>query len=251
MIRGIYTAAAGLATATLRLGVVSNNVANSQTPGYKTDQLPAEIGKSLDLLKLATDPNGNPVGAVTLGPRSGLSRLDLSQGSLQETGNQFDLALGGPGFFAVQANGGPVRYTRDGGFRVDSQGMLLARDGSGVLNTAGQPIQVPSGRVDVGADGALLVNGVQIDQLQIVDFPAGQLVDKTGNGQLAPQNGATPQPANPNTQVYQGYLETSNVDVTDQTVASMQLVRAYQANQRVLTIQDETLQKTVNEVGKV
>ena len=66
MIRGIYTAAAGLATATLRLGVVSNNVANSATPGYKQDRLPEEVGKAIDLMKYAVDAQGLPVGSVSM-----------------------------------------------------------------------------------------------------------------------------------------------------------------------------------------
>src|ERR1051325_11125470 len=90
-IRGIYTTAAGLATAQLRLGVVSNNIANAQTPGYKQDQLPEDLGKAIDLQRFATDPNGNPVGSIQLGPKVGVSQLDLTAGPLQETSNPLDL----------------------------------------------------------------------------------------------------------------------------------------------------------------
>ena len=130
MIRGIYTAAAGLATATLRLGTVSNNIANASTPGYKQDRLPDEVGTSLDLLKYALDDQGRPVGTITLGPKIGLSQLDLSAGPIQETTNPLDLAIAGTGFFAVQAADGSTRYTRDGGFHADIDGSLRARDGS-------------------------------------------------------------------------------------------------------------------------
>src|SRR5919198_4568857 len=102
MIRGIYTAAAGLATATLRLGVVSNNVANAATPGYKQDRLPDEVGRAIDLMKLAVDKDGQPIGTITLGPQVGVSQLDLSTGPLQETTNPLDLAIAGTGFFGVQ-----------------------------------------------------------------------------------------------------------------------------------------------------
>src|SRR4030088_3139440 len=122
MIRGIYTAAAGLATATLRLGVLSNNVANSATPGYKQDRLPEEVGKSIDLMKFAVDAQGRPVGSVTLGPGVGVSQLDLAAGPLQETANPLDLAIGGSGFFAVQRPDGSTAYTRDGGFHADANG---------------------------------------------------------------------------------------------------------------------------------
>src|SRR5207244_11733364 len=104
MIRGIYTAAAGLATAQLRLGVVSNNVANAATPGYKQDRLPDEIGKAIDLQRYAVDPQGNPIGSITLGPQVGISELDLTAGPIQETSNPLDLAIAGSGYFATQAS---------------------------------------------------------------------------------------------------------------------------------------------------
>src|ERR1700737_4775271 len=103
MIRGIYTSAAALATTTLRLGVVSNNIANASTPGYKQDRLPDEVGQAIDLMKFAVDDQGRPLGTLTLGPKIGLSQLDLSAGPMQETANPLDLAIAGSGFFAVQA----------------------------------------------------------------------------------------------------------------------------------------------------
>ncbi len=250
MIRGIYTAAAGLATAHLRLGVVSNNVANASTPGYKQDRVPEEVGKALDLLKFATDSQGNPIGAITLGPRSGLSELDLGLGQFQETGEPLDLAIGGPGFFAVRGADGQLKYTRDGGFGVDAQGVLRARDGSEVLNQAGGQIVLPDGKVEVAADGTIQVDGQTQAQLQVVQFAPDQQLLKQGNSMFAPDGGGQPQPVvDPN--LYQGYVEGSNVDMTESMVSVMNLVRAYEANQRMLQMQDETLGRTVNEIGKV
>ena len=250
MIRGIYTAAAGLATARLRLGVVSNNVANASTPGYKQDQLPDEVGKSIDLQRFAVDSRGRPVGEITLGPEVGVSQLDLAAGPLQETSNPLDLAIAGSGFFATRGNDGSTRYTRDGGFLHDADGTVRARDGSAVLDTNGQPIQLPNGAdVSVSADGTILANGNTVAKLQVVDFAPGQQLNKIGNGMFVAPNGALPQPAN-GAQLYQGYLEGSNVDMTESMVATMNLVRAYEANQKLLQMQDETLKSTVNEVGK-
>src|SRR6266849_5432894 len=246
MIRGIYTAAAGLATATLRLGTVSNNIANASTPGYKQDRLPDEVGNSVDLMKYAVDDQGRPVGTITLGPKIGLSQLDLTAGPIQETTNPLDLAIAGTGFFAVQATDGSTRYTRDGGFHADVDGSLRARDGSAVLDTNGQPIQLPVGAdVSVAADGTILAGGNQVGQLQIVDFAAGSQLNKVGNGMFTTPAGVTPQAAN-GVQLYQGYLEGSNVDMSESMVATMNLVRAYEANQKLLQMQDETLKSTVN-----
>src|SRR5438067_9470082 len=143
MIRGIYTTAAGLATAQLRLGVASNNVANGSRPGYKQDQLPDEVGKAIDLQRWAVDAQGRPIGTIALGPQVGVSQLDLTPGPIQETSNPLDLAIAGTGFFSVQRPDGSVAYTRDGGFHADVDGTLRSRDGSAVLDDGGQPIQVP------------------------------------------------------------------------------------------------------------
>jgi flagellar basal-body rod protein FlgF len=250
MIRGIYTAAAGLATAQLRLGIVSNNVANASTPGYKQDQLPDEVGRAIDLQRYAVDSQGRPVGSITLGPQVGLSQLDLTPGPIQETSNPLDLAIAGSGFFTTQAADGTTRYTRDGGFHADMDGSLRARDGSAVLDANGQPIRLPVGAdISVAADGTLAANGNTVAQLRVVDFPAGQQLNKVGNGMFTGPNGVAPQPTT-GVQLYQGYLEGSNVDVTESMVSTMNLVRAYEANQKLLQMQDETLRSTVNEVGK-
>jgi flagellar basal-body rod protein FlgF len=250
MIRGIYTAAAGLATAQLRLGVVSNNVANSATPGYKQDRLPDEVGKALDLMKYAVDDQGRPVGTVTLGPKVGVSQLDLAQGPFQETANPLDVAIAGNGFFAVQAADGSTRYTRDGGFSSDAYGALRSRDGSAVLDTNNQPITLPVGTdIAIAADGTILAGGNAVARLQVVDFGAGAQLNKVGNGMFSAPAGAAPA-ATSGVQLYQGYLEGSNVDMTESMVSTMSLVRAYEANQKLLQMQDETLKSTVNEVGK-
>lgn len=251
MIRGIYTSAAALATTTLRLGVVSNNVANASTTGYKQDRLPEEVGKPIDLMRWAVDSQGRSVGSLTLGPQVGVSQLDLTPGPIQETSNPLDLALAGTGFFAVQAPDGTTKYTRDGGFHADPDGSLRGRDGSSVLDTNGQAIVLPIGAdVSVAADGTVLASGTTIAKLQVVDFAAGSQLTKVGNGMFTAPNGVQGQPST-GTQLYQGYLEGSNVDMSETMVASMQLVRAYESNQKMLQMQDETLKTTVNDVGKV
>jgi flagellar basal-body rod protein FlgG len=250
MIRGIYTAAAGLATATLRLGVVSNNIANASTPGYKQDRLPDEAGSSLDLMKYAVDSQGRPVGSITLGPKIGLSQLDLTPGPIQETTNPLDLAIAGTGFFSVMRADGSTAYTRDGGFHADVDGSLRSRDGSSVLDTTGQPIQLPTGAdVSVAADGTVMAGGNSVAQIDVVEFPAGAQLNKIGNGMFTTPAGVQPQPT-ASVQVYQGYLEGSNVDMTESMVSTMNLVRAYEANQKLLQMQDGTLSKAVNDVGR-
>ena len=101
----------------------------------------------------------------------------------------------------------------------------------------------------VADDGSVLANGNTVARIQLVDFPAGAQLNKVGNGMFTAPNGVAPQPTT-GVQVYQGYLEGSNVDMTESMVSTMNLVRAYEANQKLLQMQDETLKSTVNEVGK-
>jgi flagellar basal-body rod protein FlgF len=250
MIRGIYTATAGLATATLRLGAVSNNIANASTPGYRQDRLPDQVGRTIDLQRWAVDAQGRPVGNIVLGPQVGISQLDLTPGPLQETSNPLDLAVAGTGFFSIRATDGSTRYTRDGGFHADVDGSLRSRDGSSVLDSNNQPITLPYGaEISVASDGSLMANGATVAQLQLVDFPTGQTLSKVGGGMYTAPAGALGQPV-AGSQIYQGYLEGSNVDLSESMVSTMNLVRAYESNQKMLQMQDETLKSTVNDVGK-
>src|SRR5262249_44322084 len=151
-----------------------------------------DVGKAIDLQRWAVDDQGRPVGQINLGPKVGVSELDLALGPMQETANPLDLAIAGTGFFAVQAPDGQTRYSRDGGFSRDNNGTLVNRMGAPVLDEGGQPITLPEGDVGVAADGTILVNGQQAAKLQIVDFPAGQQLIKVGNGMFE-ANGGQPQ----------------------------------------------------------
>ena len=248
MIRSLYTAAASLATVALRLGVASNNAANVSTVGYKQDRVPLETGKALDFARLLDDQPDAPLGPLTLGPHSGLAELDLSQGTLEQTGHSLDLALGGAGFFTVRGADGQTRYTRDGGFHLDRDGSLRARDGSSVLDATGQPIQLTSADVDVDETGTI-DDGTQTVQLGLADFAEGSDLQKVGNSQFE-TTAAASQPGG-GTRVLQGCLEGSNVSLVETMSASMSLARAYEANQRMLQMSDETLARAVNDVGKV
>jgi flagellar basal-body rod protein FlgG len=119
-----------------------------------------------------------------------------------------------------------------------------------VLGANGDLITLPVGAdIAAAADGTVLANGATVAQLQIVDFPTGQQLTKVGNGMFTAPAGAQGQPA-VGGQIYQGYLEGSNVDMTESMVSTMNLVRAYESNQKMLLMQDETLKSAVNEVGK-
>ena len=181
MIRGIYTATAGLATATLRLGVVSNNIANASTPGYKQDRLPAEVGKAIDLQRWAVDAQGQPVGSIVLGPQVGVSQLDLTPGPLQETSNPLDLALAGTGFFSVQSRRrhDPVHPRRRLSRRPGRLTAHLATVPPSWTRTVSR-FSIPAGAdMPVAADGRCWRTAPRVGQLQVVDFAAWPAADQS------------------------------------------------------------------------
>jgi flagellar basal-body rod protein FlgG len=245
MLRGLYTAASGMMAQMTRQGIVANNLANATTPGYKQDIATQGFFQRLFLSRL--DPAGaSPLGALGSSAGAVSAHADFAQGALSDTGGELDLALTGDGFFAVQTPDG-LQVTRNGAFGRDAEGRLTTTDGALVLGVDG-PLTLPPGRVRVEGDGAISVDGQPAGRLQIVRFEADQL-DKVGAGRFAPRAGAAPQPAT--AAVNQGFLEASNVDLTRAVTDMMAASRSYEANQRMLQIQDDLLGKAVNEVGRL
>ena len=229
---------------------MSNNVANASTPGYKQDRLPEEVGKPIDLMRWAVDAQGRSVGSITLGPQVGISQLDLTPGPMQETCNPLDLAIAGTGFFTVQAADGTDALHPRRRLSRRHRRLAAGRDGSAVLDTNGQPIDFPSAPMSRSPPTApCWPAATTVAQLQLVDFAPGTAADQGRQRHVHRADGAQGQPA-AGAQLYQGYLEGSNVDMTESMVSTMSLVRAYEANQKMLQMQDETLKSTVNEVGK-
>ncbi len=246
MIRGLYTGASGLRLQMTRLGILGNNLANASTPGYKQDV--DAVASFPQLLLSRIRDTGQSIGLVgPVGTGAGLREetLDLRQGHLVDTAKPLDLALVGPGFFAVQTPEG-VRYTRDGSFSRDSNGQLVTAQGYPVLGETG-PITLPDGDPVVKPDGTIAVNNQPVARLRLLDFPQGTELKKTGDNLLT-ADGATPATQ---ASVSQFTLEASNFDPVNGMIDLMAASRAYETNQRLLQIQDQTLERAVNDVGRV
>src|SRR6266568_1471999 len=195
---GMYAALSGNLVAMKRLDVISNNLANANTPGFKKDRLMFE-----SLLAGATPQpsNGQPVLAENS------FYTDFSPGPVKQTGNTLDMALEAEGFFVVDTPEGRA-YTRQGNFQRDGSGRLVNQDGYAVMGNG--PISVTGSKVVVNERGAVSVDGVQIATLEIVDFPKPYALQKVGNGLFIPADPqAATQPVR-NPQVKQGYMEESN-----------------------------------------
>lgn len=247
MIRGLYTSASGMMAAQTRSEVIGDNIANMKTPGYK-EQLASNISfPSMLIQRMGGSPTPEAIPIGGLGTGVGVDSAGLSnvQGALETTDVKTDLALTSPGYFVVQTPGGE-RYTRNGHFQLDANGMLQSPEGYALQGEKGS-IGPLSSEFVVKLDGTVMDKGQTLDRLRIVDIPADAL-KREGQSLYS-----TAQPVQnlQGTQVLQGSIEASNVDISGQMIQMMTVMKAYEANQKVIQIQDEMLAKAVNEVGKI
>ena len=247
MIRGLYTSATGMLAAQQQSEIIGNNVANVKTPGYK-EQLATNSAFPAHLIERL---GGNQASGVVqiggMGTGVSVDRIALSnvQGAIQTTDVKSDLALMSPGYFVVQTPAGE-RYTRNGHFQIDANGTLQSPDGYALLGEKG-PIGPLSSEFSVSADGTILDKGQIVDRLRIVDIPENAL---NSEGQSL-YSASQPVQASATIQILQGAVEASNVDISSQMVQMTTVMKAYEANQKVIQTEDSMLDKAVNEVGKI
>lgn len=247
MIRGLYTSALGLAAMDKRQEVSSNNLANANTVGYKKETV---ITKSFPemLLHRLEDPalpaGTRPVtGNVGTGVQIAGIITDYSKGILQETGVPTELALVSEGYFVVNTPQGE-RYTRNGEFKIGPEGRLLTNDGYTVMGQNGE-INLSGGNLTADEFGNLFNNGTYVDTLRIVQFTNPLIKEGSSLFQgEEPQEMELPQ-------VTQGFLEGSNVNTIEEMVNMITIMRAYETNMKVIQTTDSTLDKAVNDVGRV
>ena len=230
MIRGFYTAVAGLIANSARQAVVADNIANVSTAGFKASR----TSQSAFQLELARSTGGR-LGQLATGAQSVGPFIDRTTGPAETTGVPTDLAIDGDGLFVVRTSTG-VAYTRAGDFAFDASGNLTTQAGEAVVGTDGKPIVVPGGAsaFTVGADGTIA--GTK-QRIAVVAWPQGGL--RRRGGTLL-TSATAPGPA-VGAMVRQGSLERSNVDLATAMTELIGYQRSLSLNARALTIQDETL----------
>lgn len=257
MVKGLYIANTGMMNEQRRVDVLTNNLANSATTGYKKEGTTSEAFKDVLAYKIkdTSEPGyAKRLGVMNMGVKIGENYVDYSQGAFHETGNTFDLALSGDGFFAVdfmdKEGNCIIKYTRDGSFTLNVDGAVVNKNGDYLMGTDGAHIILdPTQDFSVDRAGRVFQNGVQMAQVQVTDFEDYDYLRRYGETYFEPVDGATEKDAT--AQVYSGYLEASNVQVVQEMVDLITFTRAYESNQKIIQAYDETLGTTVNDVGKV
>ena len=210
--------------------VITNNLANANTIGFKRD-----FGHVLQ------GETGFDVGTM----------IDLAPGDLVGTGSDLDVAINGSGFFAIETPAG-VRYTRAGGFGLNAAGELVTKDSMRVLSTSGTPITVGDGRIEIRDGGVVMADGNEVATLKIVTFDDPARLQKEGFQRMVWTG--DPDGIQPATdpQVKGGYIERSNVNAIDEMVHLMSAYREFEAVQRTLkTLMTEMNSKLIQELGKL
>ncbi|MFB4211131.1 flagellar basal body rod protein FlgG [Shouchella sp. JSM 1781072] len=255
MIRSMYSGISGMKGFQTKLDVIGNNIANVNTHGFKKGRVMFEDLMSQQMQSpLAPGANQGGVNPQQVGTGSTVGAIDTvhGEGPAQSTGRSLDLMINGDGFFTVSSNG-ETYYTRAGNFYIDANNNIVNSSGAYLLNNAGNPIQVPADATDVTIDSAGNMNFIGSDAagtaLRLTTFanPDG-LTKASGNLFAATAASGAPNFAAGNGAgtVQSGFLEMSNVDLTDEFTEMIVAQRGFQANSRVITTSDEILQEIVN-----
>ncbi|MBI5191924.1 MAG: flagellar basal-body rod protein FlgF [Nitrospirae bacterium] len=259
MNKGIYPALSGGVAYEKMLSVISNNLANINTSGFKADKtvfkvdMPDEVNVTLPVTQdTASAENLLPPADNTLieGPSdkyfTAIDSLytDFNPGVVKQTGNPLDLSIDGNGFFVVNTPDG-VRYTRSGNFTVNSSNTLTTASGHIVMGENG-PIILEDGKISINAEGTISVNGSEVNKIKVVDFVNPGSLMKDGGNLFKGADEKAPE----SYKVVQGTIELSNVNPVEEMASMIEVLRGYETYQKVMTTMDETSAKA-NEIGRV
>ncbi|PFG04361.1 flagellar hook-basal body protein [Bacillus sp. es.034] len=278
MFRGFYTVASGMLSQQRKTEMLTNNMSNANTPGYKADQasmraFPEMLMDRMDSTSIPTEkklslPFNQRVGALNTGVYMQETIPSFVQGDLQETGRGLDVALldgsmpvdeeteiRGSVFLTVEGPDGSPRYTRNGNLTVNGNGFLTTNSGFYMLDENGDRIQLESDQFTISENGQIVVDGNAVATLGVGYSDNPNLLVKQGEGLFATEgNAALPdayEEDNVSFAAKQGFLERSNVDTSRTMTDMMSAYRAFEANQKVLQAYDRSMEKAANEIGRV
>lgn len=249
MLRSLYIAGTGMLVQRSKMDIITNNIANVETVGYKKDDLLTRSFQEM-LISRMNDPvknQSNQLGSLKTGTHIDELYTSFSQGTFESTEETTDMAIEGDGFFVVQTPQGN-RFTRSGNFFVSADGTLVNPDGHFVLSESGSKLTVGTRNFAVDLTGTITADGKSIGKIKVVQFEDTAGLKKTGNnlyegsGETAAKDGSYA--------IQQGTIELSNVDVAREMVDMITTNRAFEINQRIVRMLDESLSKTVNNIAR-
>ncbi len=258
MLKGLYTAYTGMVNEQKRMDIMTNNLANASTVGFKKEGSTSQSFDDILTVKIKDASVGvmnvQRTGINNPGVKIGENYTDYTQGSFRNTDNTYDLALSGEGFFAIEftnkAGETSTKYTRAGQFTLNREGYLVTQDGDYVLDTQNRRIRLDTLKESViNSAGMISQDGVNIAQIQVTDFEDYDYLEKYGETYYQPIEGARMTAANAT--VNSGWLEMSNVQVVREMVNLISITRAYESNQKVIQTYDSSLDIAVNQLGRV
>jgi len=250
MIYGLYLSATGIMTNAYRQDVIANNLANADTTGFKRDiaSFKQRLTEQQEGRRTGgwSDPDLEGLGGGTLVMPT---RVDFEQGAIEQSGGPLDVAIEGGSFFAVD-QGGQTRLTRDGRFQVNRDGFLVLPDGQKVLDDKLRPIALAADApTTIDRSGQITQAGQVVARIGLFDVPDRAGLTKVGGNLLAYADPAQIRPASGT--LHNGFLEGSNADPTTELTELMDAQRQLEANANMIRAQDATLQRLVNDVGKI
>ncbi len=258
MLRGLYTAHTGLINEQNRMDIMTNNLANASTVGFKKEGSTSQSFDDILTVKIKDASVGvqniERTGINNPGVKIGENYTDYSQGSFRITNNTYDLALSGEGFFVIEytnkAGETSTKYTRAGQFTLNRDGYLVTPEGDYVLDTQNRRIQLNTLLdSEIDSAGTISQNGARVAQIQVADFEDYNYLEKYGETYFQPVEGA--QLTNSDATVNSGYLEMANVQIVSEMVNMISITRAYESNQKIVQTYDSSLEIAVNQLGRV
>lgn len=258
MLRGLYTAWSGMVNEQNRMDVMTNNLANATTVGFKKEGTTSQAFDDVLTVKLKDKSVGlstvERTGIRNPGVKIGENYTDYTQGSFRDTGNTFDLALSGEGFFAIEftnrADETSTMYTRAGQFTLNKDGYLVTQDGDFVLDANDRRIRLDTLKTtDIDKAGTIRQEGAVVARIKVADFENYDYLEKYGETYYRPIEGA--ELTDGTATVNSGYLEMANVQIVSEMVNMIAITRAYEANQKLIQTYDDSLEIAVTQLGRV
>ncbi|HEX7520327.1 MAG TPA: flagellar hook-basal body protein [Candidatus Deferrimicrobium sp.] len=236
MHKGIYIALSGSVLKQDQIDLVSNNIANANTVGFKKERASFKEFLVSRISGAQDSDDGRAMSDLSA------TKIDFGAGTHLKTGNPLDIALDGKGFLSIEGG----RYTRKGDLKVGRDGFLVTQEGLKVLGSKG-PIKLAAGQADIAPSGEVRVNGKPVDTLKIVDFAnQGELTELEGGYYTA-----NLPPIRSNAIVSPGHLEASNVDVVKEMVQMITTLREFESYQKAIQMFDEAAARVNNDMAKV